>query len=49
MAKRLAKAGASVIIVGRDEERGYRVVKSMRRESGVQDGKTFGFLKADLT
>ncbi|KAL8291998.1 hypothetical protein RQP46_001464 [Phenoliferia psychrophenolica] len=49
IAKRLAKAGASVIIVGRDEERGYRVVKSMRRESGVEEGKTFGFLRADLT
>ncbi|GAA5996711.1 putative short-chain dehydrogenase/reductase [Rhodotorula paludigena] len=47
---RFAQAGASVFIIGRNEQLGQDVVKRCRAEAGKNaDGRTFEFIKADLS
>lgn len=47
---RFAQAGASVFIIGRNEQLGQDVVKRCRAEAGRNaDGRTFEFIKADLS
>ncbi|KAK4701166.1 hypothetical protein P7C70_g5068, partial [Phenoliferia sp. Uapishka_3] len=46
---RFAEAGASVYVIGRDEARGASVVDELRKAGGMAEGKTFEFIKADLS
>ncbi|GAA6051041.1 hypothetical protein JCM3770_005469 [Rhodotorula araucariae] len=47
---RFAQAGASVYIIGRNEQLGEDVVRQCREQAGkAADGRTFEFIKADLS
>ncbi|KAL8281050.1 hypothetical protein RQP46_006408 [Phenoliferia psychrophenolica] len=46
---RFAEAGASVFVIGRDEARGASVIEELRKAGGMAEGKTFEFIKADLS
>jgi len=51
IALRLAKAGSSVLVIGRSEERLKGVVEQCRRASDAAGGenKTFDYISADLS
>ena len=47
---RFAQAGANVYVIGRNEKLGEDVVRRCRAQAGAAaDGKTFEFIKADLS
>ncbi|GAA6001394.1 hypothetical protein JCM10207_006645 [Rhodosporidiobolus poonsookiae] len=46
---RFAQAGSNVFIIGRNEDLGQKVVEQMKAAGTAAEGRTFEFIKADLS